>query len=307
MEKKTNEDGKITQFEEFKEKLILKLQNYSLQKLNPIFEKAAFHDYEQRIHVTFPILDVKIFPALHPFSTLAQPEYLPAPAKDKELISWTAWSKHSIVIEHLVMQSRYEILQLEDVPFYIRLFCDAAKESFKSSIVFVADGLPSEFGVSVYPQRNYKRSKSEDLMIIAGHLLGKVDDKETQKRVKYICRNHPFRKVLDEILKLSKQPIQAELSYCLACGAEVAKEEMFCNSREVHGTKNPGNCRDKFHNWLRRRLGIGSLAAEREARESFYRDLQDIIIMTPLSAFETFQDKHRDLYDERPRGPKKRG
>jgi len=241
-------------------------------------------------------MDVKIFPALHPSSTLTQPEYLPAPAKDKELTTWTAWSKHRIVIEHLVVQSRYNILRLGEAPFYIRIFCKAARESFRSSIVFIVDGLPHELRVSVYPQRKYKMSKSEGLIKIAEHLLGSVD-KKTQKRVKYICHNNTFKSVLDEILDLSKQPSNTDLSYCLACGADVKKEDRFCN----------GNCRDKFHNWLRRRLGlIGGLKDEREERELLYEELQNMIREFPFSAFEPFRGKHRDLYDERRRGPKKR-
>ncbi len=94
MGNKTNKINRLTEFEGFREKVISILQNYSLQKLNPIFAGGgAFFDYDERIDFIYPILDVEIHPALHPSSTLAQPEYLPAPAKDKEQISWTAWSE----------------------------------------------------------------------------------------------------------------------------------------------------------------------------------------------------------------------
>jgi len=307
MGNKTNIINELTQFEGFREKVIAKLQNYSLQKLNPIFAGGgAFFDYDERIDVIYPNMDVKIFPALHPSSTLIQPEYLSTPTEDRELTTWTAWSKHIIVIERSYTQSRYNIHELETVPFYIRLFCDAARESFKSSIVFIVDGLPSELRVSVYPQRKYKKSKVEDLILIARRLIDYTDE-ETKQRVELICLSDKFECAVDKILKLSKQPINTNLSCCLACGARIKKESKFCNSKNIHGKKNPGNCRDKFHNWLRRRLGIKGIEGEREERERLYQELQDTIRTDgPFNAFDTFQDKHRELYDERHRGPKKR-
>jgi len=142
-----------------------------------------------------------------------------------------------------------------------------------------------------------KRKMELNLSEIARRLLSKVN-KDMKERVEFICRSYTFKSALDEILKLSKQPIQAEFSYCMACGAEVAKEKRFCN----------GNCRDRFHNWLRRRRGlIDGLEDELEERERLYEELQNMIREFPFSAFETFQKKHRDLYDERRRGPKKKG
>ncbi len=320
MSKLFNGRSELGDFKKFQENVIKNLRNSQLHRVNPIFTSGR---YSLKSCGT----DSEIFGVTSPNITTSEGStinlaFLPDEGVHEEDMAkyegvgfyyWIALLKEGIIVEQeyilvdykIALEKETKIHRLEQAPFHVRLFCDVAKESLERPLVFIDDRLPLGLLVDVFTRYDYKRKKESNLSEIARRLLSKVN-KDMKKRVEFICRNYTFKSALDEILKLSKQPIQAEFSYCLACGTEVAKEEMFCNSREVHGTKNPGNCRDKFHNWLRRRLGIGSLAAEREERELLYEELQNMIREVPFSAFETFQGKHRDLYDERRRGPKKR-
>ena len=307
-----SDNNDLEDFENFRVKVITQLQNYKLSKINPIFDitKNNFSNYNHRIDITYPILDIKINPTFHPSSTLNQPRYLSAPTEDKELTTWTAYLKKGnrfIVIAHLTTQSKYEIYDPETTPFYIRLLLDAAMESFKSSIVFISDRLPYELRVSIYPRREYKKSKQEDLLWLAEQLLSKIN-KPIEKKVKRIS-GYPFNKAAYEILKLSGQPIKNNISFCLACGTRLkGKEKKFCKSNEVPKIENPGNCRDKFHNWLRRRLGAKDLTEEHRLRDHYYQELQDTIRMEGAyeGVFVIFRRDHPELYEARRPGPKKK-
>ncbi len=288
MRNKANNYRELSGLEKFKQNAISKLQNLSLYRLNPMFDQWRCSGDDYSIHIDFPVIN------------------FPVP-KDAEPTTWTAWSKERFVVERSDKQTKYRIHRLFDVPFYIRMFIDAARESFKYSIVFVSDGLHNELRVYVYPRNKHLKSKSEDLLTIAERLLGVVKKAKKQK-VEYICRNYSFKAALDEILTLSKQPIDTNLSYCLACGDVTKRGNKFCESGSVHNSKTRVYCRDNFHNWLRRRLEItGGIEKERKEVERLYEELQHILQEKPFSAFDVLKSNHSELYDERRRGPKKRG
>ena len=311
-------------FQEYQDKVFANLRNYQLHRINPIFTSA-------RYSLKFYGTDREIFNVISSDITTSEGNtfslaFLPDGGVHKEDMAkyegvafyyWIALLKEGIIVkqQYILVDSKIEeieeketkIHRLEEAPFYVRLFCDAAKEFLERPLVFIEDRLPLGLLVDVFTRYDYKRKKESNLREIARRLLGKVN-KDMKQRVEFICCNYKFKNALWEILKLSKQPINIDgFSYCLACGTQVAKEDRFCNSQEIHGRENPGNCRDKFHNWLRRRLDlIDGLEDEREERERLYRELQDMIRENPFSNFETFQDKHQDLYSKRRRGPKKK-
>lgn len=318
---KISDISELKDYEKFLEEVKSNLQYFNLKRINPIFTPV-------RYFVKSCGTDSDIFDATNPDSTTSEGRtinlrFLPdggVHVEDLEELQghnfcyWIALLKEGIIVKQeymlvdnkIALETETKILRLEQAPFYVGLFCDAAMGSLPQPLVFIDDRLPLGLLVDVFTRYDYKRKKESNLSEIASRLLGKIN-KDMKQRVEYICRNYKFNDALWEILNLSKQSINIDFSYCLACGIRVAKKDRFCNSRETHGRANPGNCRDKFHNWLRRRLGlIGGLEDEHEERERLYEDLQKMISNNPFSDFETFRQRHRDLYTERPRGPKKR-
>ena len=317
---KSNEDSGLKQFKKFMKNVILKLQNYQLKRINPIFKTAR---YSVRSCGT----DRNIFDVINPDSTTSkgstiQLKFLPdggvheedlAKHEGHEFCYWIALLKEGVMVKQdyilvdnkIALETDTKILRLEQAPFYVGLFCEAAKESLQRPLVFIDDRLPLGLLVDVYTRYDYKNNKESNLREIAERLFHKVN-KNTKHLVEYECRNRNFKDALLEILKLSKQCFNVDFSYCLACGTQVAVKKMFCNSQKTHDRTNSGNCRDKFHNWLRRRLNISGLEKECIKRDRLYEELQKMISNNPFSAFDTFRDKHPELYNKRRTGPKKK-
>lgn len=188
----------------------------------------------------------------------------------------------------------YTVLLMKDAPFYIEVFYRVISKYYQKSLVYFDDDLPHYLGITIDTKFNLKTERKGILRRLAKSygLKDAVLDAIVERK------DLTFKQSIDEIIKLSGSQVQADFSYCLACGNKIERGNKFCDAT-TRRYKNKDHCRNMFRYWLKSRLGITDIKEHTKLREKYFKELQSLIAVYPLSAFEDFKKRYPELYDRR--------
>lgn len=202
-----------------------------------------------------------------------------------------------------------KIFQSMQIPVYIKTFMDAAKKTFKKSIILISEMLPfNSFSIWIYTNFDSKKQNTEALEMIASYAI-ESDEENIEDKIKEIIENDKksFYRKLDEVLNLNSESTeQPDYSYCLCCGYRINYKSKFCNGDDKENSEilERDNCLHKFKYWIKFRLEITDNKVSFKLREKYYNEMSMLVAKYRFSAYEIFQENNTQLFKTKKRGRK---
>lgn len=226
-------------------------------------------------------------------------------------LRWIAVGGLILRIEDTVASEECELILDKDYPVYIGSVLEAASYYARQSVVVIWDNLPISLIIEIKPSLKLKDQKEGWITDTARYFLKPEQIVGLQEPLSKIIDNQEldFRPAVQEIINLSGRRVRVGGSCCLTCGEPIeklntrAEPNFFCRAEWRYNKKtdtwpNRDNCRNKFRNWQKARLGLKHAAEQKKHRSLMYRELQDLFRSRPLTAFKDLQKNHPDLYKD---------
>ena len=191
----------------------------------------------------------------------------------------------------------------KDCPIYIDCIIEAVRKHSRKNFIVIDDALPEALIIDI--DTSFRAENERELLLrgLANDFLREGGSFKLKKGIQKILNNKKLsmRDSVQRLLTLSGLGVQGDFSYCLRCGEAINKSNtrnepnLFCINRTY---SNPNECRNIFRHWLKSRLGLSSPEERKKHASKLYKDLQRIIRLRALVAFEELQAKHPKLYGD---------
>ena len=271
------------------------LKNKSLARINPIFHYEP-RKYNKNGHffLNFPeFLDDLPFTKLK--SEYRQPELM-----------WFIFEGLILCREmpkDLESPENVKLLLRKDCPVYIDYIIEAIRKHSRKSLIMVDDKLPEALIIDIDTSFKLENERKSLLQGLAIDFLREGQTPKLQIGIQKIMNNDSLtiKESIQKILDLGGLGVQGNFSYCLACGEAIDKlnarnePNPFCK-KSIY--LNPDNCRNIFRYRQKRRLGLNTQEERKKHIATLYSELQRLVNLKALVAFEELQKKHPKLYSD---------
>jgi len=217
-------------------------------------------------------------------------------------IIWIISIKDNVAIENAFEENKSRFHIIDQIPIYLQLCCKLVKNNFDTDYVYISDNLPEMLFIILSKSKGVNQAFKIISLVSIYEFFSKQNDISNKTFEDILIDNSlTFKQAIDKVTSLTSNKIKVNYSYCLACGIKTKQNKMFCDAINEGGLSNKDNCLNKFNYRLKSRLMILTTKERAHYRKRFFNELQELIKVYPLSAYEEFQKRHKKLYTRKSR------